>query len=1091
MPENSITISRFVTAYRRKLIALRIARVSLIAGALFFVSLAVLQIIFVLFPWTILPLVFDTAFLVAGLFILGYMIAAVTVRAPGLLPVARVIEQRSKVKTPLLAVSLELAHNDQTRDNPFTRQACSRAAADLAGCPQSPEPLRYAAPLGIAVLVLGLWCFLNHLSPRLLDYWDLPFSGLSRSGVTVSPGSVAVPMNACVDLRLVPKYAYAHLPSCRCIISTPDGERLSSMLLRPGPDGAFTCRLDSVKNTFLYRFAVSGAAIQTDTVTVVAPPRLLRLSVAVRPPFYTKRAERTLPEGQGNFEAYAGSLARVTIESNRLSAAWLVLQTASPASGTVRRGDSLKLDVKGPAASGVLRVDAPCNYTFALADTLGQKSDSLPVFHIGSIPDEPPSVQIVKPGFSRDLRPEQVETLAVEGVDDIGIRSLALKWRLGGERKNSAGEHDLSDPGAPPLISTLFVWHLAELSMYPGDTVFYWAEITDTKPSGSPQRGVSDTFAFRIPTFEEIHRLITEKESSVEKTMGAVRGKQEDLQGRLENIIKSMNGRKELSWEQKQILSDVKQSFEAQADSLRQSFQSLRDNIEKMKQEGSVGEELARKFDKVRSAVDELVRQYGDSLLFAMKDIEKPVSLREMRQAVEKVNVLLPRLSEQLDNVLKFLDMLKEDRKLAELALRAEQLSRLQAALSRSEIRDPAAAARQEELLGQIQQLSRDAKSRPEADSLRSRALVDSMQKAMRPMTGQSSMPSRETMNRMSGALLSLSQDLMQMMNFKEDMRMEHERDRLLSLSRDALMLAEWQDELLQEQRASPDPAAAARSQQALRDALGKSKEGADSLSMLPPEDMMAVGQGFRGAGGASEKVLEALGSGDGREAMAGSGTALRSLAGSLLAALSNIDNRQQSRCSGGACMMGGLRKLSGRQSAVNSMTAELLRRLLGGSQGQGMTSQRSAEGEGMEEAQKAQNAIADELKRLSEKYGKEAGEALGSRVGELEEEARRLAAAMRERPAADITERQDRFLARMLETTLSMHREGEGKDERKSRTAEKTFDQGPPAQPGTFFKDIDLFHRLRQRAFQGNFPDSYRSALRAYFDALSEKYLK
>jgi hypothetical protein len=323
---------------------------------------------------------------------------------------------------------------------------------------------------------------------------------------------------------------------------------------------------------------------------------------------------------------------------------------------------------------------------------------------------------------------------------------------------------------------------------------------------------------------------------------------------------------------------------------------------------------------------------------------------------------------------------------------------------------------------------------------------------------------------------------------------MEHERERLLSLSRDALMLAEWQEELQQEQGALRDPAAEARSQQALRDALGKSKEGADSLSMLAPEDMMSVGQGFNGAMGASEKVLEALGSGDGHEAMAGSGTALRLLAGSLLAALSDIDNRKNSQCSGGSCMMGGLRKLSGRQAAINSMTAELLRQLLAGSQGQGMTSQTgngSSEGQGMEEARKAQEAIADELNKLSEKYGKEAGEGLGGRVGELEEEARRLAAALRERPAADITERQDRFLTRMLETTLSMHREGEGKDEWKSRTADKTFDDGTHTQTGAFSRDVDLFHRLRQKAFQGNFPDSYRSALRTYFDALSEKYLK
>jgi hypothetical protein len=111
-------------------------------------------------------------------------------------------------------------------------------------------------------------------------------------------------------------------------------------------------------------------------------------------------------------------------------------------------------------------------------------------------------------------------------------------------------------------------------------------------------------------------------------------------------------------------------------------------------------------------------------------------------------------------------------------------------------------------------------------------------------------------------------------------------------------------------------------------------------------------------------------------------------------------------------------------------------------------------------------------------------------RVADLEEEARRLA-AMLERPVPEITERQDRYLARMLETTLSMHREGEGKDEWKSRTADKTFGDETVALPGTLYKGIDAFHRLRQKAYRGNYPEGYRNALRAYFDALSEKYLK
>jgi hypothetical protein len=332
------------------------------------------------------------------------------------------------------------------------------------------------------------------------------------------------------------------------------------------------------------------------------------------------------------------------------------------------------------------------------------------------------------------------------------------------------------------------------------------------------------------------------------------------------------------------------------------------------------------------------------------------------------------------------------------------------------------------------------------------------------------------------------------MMNFNMAARMERERQRLLALSRDALALADWQDEISQEENEQSDQSASARSQQALKDALKKSRANADSLSVTAPEDMLKINQGFEGALGASEQVLKALGEGDGRGAgaMSQSSSSLRMLGNSALTALSNMDNGQSSsQCQGGQCMMPGMRKISGRQGAINSMTADLLRKLFGD---QGTPSGMGGSAEGMErarrEAQQAQQGVADELKKLAEKYGNEAGEGLKNKVNDLEEEAKRLA-AMLERPSQDLSERQDRILAKMLETTLSMHKEGEGKDEWKSRTAEQMFGEGTERTPGEFFKDVDTFHRLRQKAFQGNYPEGYRDALRAYFDALSERYLK
>jgi hemoglobin-like flavoprotein len=1082
-------LTRFVLAYRRRLIGWRIARVGFIVAVAVLSFVAILQAIFAFFPWTLLPLLFDTVVALSMVLFPAYSAAAFTVWAPRLATTARSIEARRAKGPSFLSLALELDADLCSRDNPFTHATIARAVADLPSYPRSPSPPRHRVLMGASVLCLGLWCVTSPLlTPKLIDYWDLPLTRYAQREVTVSPGTITVRTGDAVDLVLDLKGA--KYPSSRLSIVSPGGGKRTNLLLRPDANGFFRRRLDSVTTTQVYRFSPGALSLEPETLTVAPRPRLRGLVVTVSPPAYTKKPSVTLAQAQGNFDAYIGSRARIAITSSRLARARIICGR-----------DSVPLAVKGDDAVGELVVNGSTAYTFSLLDTLGQKNDSLPLFYISAIPDDPPIVQIVKPGFNKALDPEQVETLHVEGIDDIGILAMALKWRPGGERAGQMGRYELPVKGVAALASVNFIWRLAELSLYPGDTVYYWAEVIDTKPGGTKRPGISDTFWFRIPSFQERLENAAETRDRAEKTIGAVRDKQGEIGRELENVVKAAAKKNELSWEQKQILRDVKKAVEAQSDSLAQALQSLQKNIEQLKQEGSIGEEIAKKFDDVRKAVEELTKQYGDSLLFALKEIEKPVSWKEMRAAVEKVQSLLPKMEEELDNVLKFLAMLKQDRKLAELAMRAEQLSKEQSALSKSDRSPEAKMDRQSDLLEAIKQLEKDAAGaaqsqeadRNSLDSLQSKQRLDSLSNAMRSRLSQRRMPTGESMNQMSGSLLSLSQDLMQMMNFNLAGRLEQERKALLSLSSDALMLADWQKELQHDAEASSgDPAARARGEQALKDALRKSMADADNLSMVPPDQMLAIGRGYKEALSSVEEVIAALGSSDGSSAMSTSGASLQSLANSLLSALSNLENGQQSSCGGGACMMPGLRKLSGRQAAINSMTADLLRQMLMGSQGMqpgGEGSSRESE-QARQAAQQAQQAIADQLKDLAEQYGKEAGEGMRSRVGGLEEEARRMAALL-SRPTAEITERQDRFLARMLETTLSMHRQGEGKEEWKSRTAEKTMSEQATIEPGKALRDIDAFHRLRQKAFGGNFPEGYRAALRAYFEALSERYLK
>jgi hypothetical protein len=78
-----------------------------------------------------------------------------------------------------------------------------------------------------------------------------------------------------------------------------------------------------------------------------------------------------------------------------------------------------------------------------------------------------------------------------------------------------------------------------------------------------------------------------------------------------------------------------------------------------------------------------------------------------------------------------------------------------------------------------------------------------------------------------------------------------------------------------------------------------------------------------------------------------------------------------------------------------------------------------------------------------------------------------------------------------MLQTTLSMHKQDEGKDERQSQSAKNVFPSTIQNSGNTEFNDRDSFFRIRQKAFSGNFPENYRGAIKNYFDSLGTVFLK
>ncbi len=1082
-------IKKFCNRHRAGYIAAQALNGLLLWGGILMAVGTVCTVGFAFFPWTALPVLFDIAVVVAVCAGPVVILRRIFFRSPTTNGIAVMLEQNLKKKHQYLSIALELGKEQSVGLSALVAQVCAVARESCALYPKRIAGVflwKRAVFFGVALIAFTAATWLS--SPRMLAWWDIPLALFSKVSATVYPGTVTVPRYAPVLLNCVP--AEAVYPSAQVTVLnlSPTAPRRTRHLLRPDMSGSFSYLLDSLTESCLYTFTLGKETFGPETVTVVQPPVLYSLKVTLNPPKYTGRKPVALPEGQGSIAAYAGSRAQFTVASRYpLRAATYIPE----------RGDTVQCAVDSGIAHAEIRLWRSGKYTFTLEDSLSQKSDSLPSFYISILPDYVPNVRIVKPRVNKLLTPAQQETLWVEAVDDFGIRELTLQWRVSHDETDTVyARNILGGKWNRKLVRMQLAWDLTDLSLYPGDTVLYWVRTRDNKPYGTPQIGVSDTFYFRLPTFAEIHKRIAGREDDAEQALSSVQKMQEKMKERLENLIKSTKGKESLSWEEKKIVEDLGKNIQEQADSLTNAVKALREAVEKMRESG-VSEEILDKMSEVQKTLKELVEEYGDSLLFNAPKPDEKIGWHDLQKAVERMTDMLPDLKDRLDNALKYLEMLRKENERALLAQQAKKLAEQQMQIAQSKAAEDQRLAMQRDLTKSTGEFLEELKEKLSGDSpvdlqdVPSQQQVAQQQKAMQQQLSDQHMPMMSAMNQMSAGLQSLSQELESTLSHTMAAKAMKDSETLLAMAQDGLNLSRWQDGLAQSMKGNVNKKLSAAEQQALKEALKGSMRKLDSLEVVPPALLRKI-QGD--ADKAMDAINRALSSIDSRRPGAGMQQAVNGLNALTQTLLSSANSMQPSGSGQGGAggMMGGLRKLSAKQAAINSATAELLRQMFSQSMQEGSSG--SQMGRNTDAARKAaenaQRQLADQLKELGEKYGDGTGEGMKKRVNELEKEARRIA-KMLENPQPQIADRQDRFLVRMLQQTLSIHKQEEGKEERKSKSAVTVFtDQTGDAFRGTI-DQTDTFYRLRMKALDGNFPDTYRRNVQKYFDMLGELFLK
>jgi hypothetical protein len=1076
------SISQFAASAQRRLTTANIVeRVVIYLGVLSVVA-SVLNVLFIYLPFSFIIYLFSIAIVLPVIVVVFFCILLIWIKRISKLDALRFLEKQSRIEHGIVSIVFEMRNE---RENVFTKKAADTAALQI-------PRLKASFPSYCTVYTLIIFCIgmILFAGSSLLQNSAIHYISFSeiiknrRIDYVVKPGTITVPKGKNVVLSM----ECNNLAASSCWLLTKDvsSGKSDRKLIYKNSSNLFSDTLANVTKSIQYQFITANRKINVDSIIVVQPPVIQSIALKIINPGYMNRIDTITISGNGNASVYRGSTIEIEIESSFLKSAWIVLNKDTISMMTKKR----KAFVSFNASS-----KSKMQYSLLLNDTLGQKNENRIQYEIAILPDEAPVVQITEPAFNKNLTPEMSERITFEAVDDFGISDADLNYFNSSDRVN-VQTIKLSPKKSIEKIQKEYVWDLSKTGLYPGDTLFYFVKVLDNYPYKPSHSASSDTFFFRIPSFEEISKSIYEKEKHAEQLLKQAIDKTREIHKTADKIQSdSKSNSVNPSWEQIQLLDEMNAQAGEQRDSLQKAIDELNQSAGELRKQGELGKELADKMEMIKKMIEKLASKYGDSL-FTNVDENQKITAKQLQEAVEKAKQLLPDLEDALDNTLKYLEAMQRDRELAVLSMKAENLARQQVALNERETAE--SGVQQDQVLKESEELNSDIRkaldqnSNDNIDTLLKR--IDSLGNEIKARKKNSSSADKKESTAMSQSLMSLADELREMMSDAQMIKSEKELKKVLGIAGMLLNVNDWIEELGVNRF---DDITVGKHLQVFSDALRKVRSEIDSLEIIPPEMLSYMTKHVTATLNELQTIISEFDSFQVKR-LHNISSSLLVLANELMSFTSQASEQQNNgNGRGGGGMMSKMRKLSQRQSGVNAATSAMLRAIMESKQGmQPGSNGMSSEGDkqrfdaARKAAMERQKEVADELAELQKEYANDNANAqIVKRLEELKKEAQRLT-DMFSVPSPMLEEKQNEFLNRMLQSALSVNRQDEENEERKSESAKAIFSEQRdnrlqvPSTP-------DAFYLMKRKALQGNFPEMYRSAINAYLDSLGVIYLK
>lgn len=877
-------------------------------------------------------------------------------------------------------------------------------------------------------------------------------------------------------------------------------------IVADGDSVAFGIRLRQINRSFDYFVEAGDLETDVQKIDVVDRPRVMGIKLSVFYPEYTDLSPVTIDENNGSFSALVGSRFNMKLETN------LPIEKAEIIFGD---GTRTSLSVTGQSAEIARRVERSESYHFELTDHLGEKNPDPIEYYITAVPDEYPSVDVIRPGFDVNLNDEMILPLLIRIFDDYGFSSLVMKYSVVSQGRASA--ENVAVLHYSDRIKTEgdveFNWDMDRLNLFPGDYVTYFFEVADNDNISGPKISQSRKYIARLPSLDEIISQIDQESTErVDKNEEMVRSAKELVQ-RLKNAARKLDSQNQKSrsgdWPQQKELESIAQKNEELVEQIDELTAKMDQSIEKMKDDALMSREVIAKLEEIRKLFEEVatpeMREAQKKLMEALEQMDRET----MKEAMKDFQMTQEELLERLERTLALLKKMKVQEKMEAMIRRIEELVERQSQSNEqteSAKKDqlPALSPAEDDIKKSLEQLQKEVgdlndlvkeaglQDNPETQKFsealeKSDAAQNMDQMSQNLKKSQKEGASKEGKKAMAKLLDMLDQMQQANMAMKQsDQKMtEQAMRRAINQTN---QLSQSEEELIRQAQAMNPRSVAVRDVAAAQQDLAKACQGlSQTISKLgaaspfvAAELQSLVNKALQNMEMATKEFDSRNGhsaTGKQRQAMVDLNKASTRLMESL-DALKDCDNA--SNCPDGTSQLESMCK---KQNKLNQETQGMCDNPGSYGQGQPMRPSDKMGEDGFKRLAGEQGAIRKSLQQLEAEFG--GSRQILGRLSDIAVEMKKIEEDLANGEVGpETTERQLRVYSRMLEASRSLQRKDFSEQRRANSATEQTVFIPPALMQDLLNDDIKLEDRLRSFLGKG-YPPQYEEQIKAYFKAL------